>query len=166
VACFFSLNHSHMLGAIVVRCVCNPKLQQQITNKEHKALTLHDGLSVHVLNDSVIHYAVVCLFKEWLKDSQFSHLSCKFIYKHSKVMEGLPRCDELLRSANTYKWEEAMILYYRMSIIKDSTIDRETNRLCGEIVAMVEEREQFIQELDALPGRLVLEKMAEFLLET
>ncbi|GKB28493.1 hypothetical protein Tco_0867894, partial [Tanacetum coccineum] len=37
------------------------------------------------------------------------------------------------------------------SIIEDSRIARETNRLCGEVVVVVEERVQFLQELDALP---------------
>ncbi|GJX86709.1 hypothetical protein Tco_0337483 [Tanacetum coccineum] len=55
------------------------------------------------------------------------------------------------RSANTHKWEETMILYYRSFINEDSRIARETNRLYGEVVVVVEERAQFLQELDALP---------------
>ncbi|GKB45185.1 hypothetical protein Tco_0890127 [Tanacetum coccineum] len=59
-----------------------------------------------------------------------------------------------------------MILYCRRLIIEDCRLARETNRLCGEVVAVVEERALFLQELDTLPGRLVPEKMAEFLRET
>ncbi|GJR70069.1 retrovirus-related pol polyprotein from transposon TNT 1-94 [Tanacetum coccineum] len=62
--------------------------------------------------------------------------------------------------------EEAMILYCRRSIIEDSRLAKETNKLCGEMVDVVEERAQFLQELDALLGRLVPEKMVEFLRET
>ncbi|GJX10567.1 hypothetical protein Tco_0200426 [Tanacetum coccineum] len=81
----------------------------------------------------------------------------------SKVMEGFPRFDELLRSTNTHKWEEVMILYFRRCIIQDSRIAMETSRLCGEVLAIVSEREHFLQELNSLPGQRVLEKMAEFL---
>ncbi|GJT88912.1 hypothetical protein Tco_1070629 [Tanacetum coccineum] len=98
-----------------------------------------------------------------LRGQSFPHLSCKFKFKYSRVMEGLPRCAKLQRSANTLSWEEAMILYCRRSIIEDSRLAKETNRLCGEVV---EERAQFIQELDALLERLVPEKMVEFLRET
>ncbi|GKA94598.1 hypothetical protein Tco_0816636, partial [Tanacetum coccineum] len=44
--------------------------------------------------------------------------------------------------------------------------DRETNRLCSEMVAIVDEKVQFLQQLDALPGRLVLKNMVDFLRET
>ncbi|GKD21901.1 hypothetical protein Tco_1223604 [Tanacetum coccineum] len=60
----------------------------------------------------------------------------------------------------------AKLKTWNSCIIQDSRIARETNRLCGEMVAIVDEREQFLQELDAFPGRLILEKMAEFLRET
>nr|GEU76749.1 hypothetical protein [Tanacetum cinerariifolium] len=52
-----------------------------------------------------------------------------------------------------------MILYYRRRIIEDSRIARETDRLRSEMVAKVDEREQFLQELDALP---ILGREAEF----
>ncbi|GKA92216.1 hypothetical protein Tco_0814141 [Tanacetum coccineum] len=68
-----------------------------------------------------------------------------------EVMEGLPRCAELQRFANSLRWEEAMILYCRRAIVEDCKVARETNRLCGEVVAVVEEKAQFLQELDALP---------------
>ncbi|GKB25973.1 hypothetical protein Tco_0865374 [Tanacetum coccineum] len=48
-------------------------------------------------------------------------------------------------------------------IIQDSRIAMETNRLCGKVLAIVSEREHFLQELNSLPGQRVLEKMAEFL---
>ncbi|GJR93947.1 hypothetical protein Tco_0266121 [Tanacetum coccineum] len=34
-------------------------------------------------------------------------------------MEWLPRCDELLRSTNTQRWEDAMVLYCHRSVIED-----------------------------------------------
>ncbi|GJR04192.1 hypothetical protein Tco_0527176 [Tanacetum coccineum] len=81
-------------------------------------------------------------------------------------MEGLPRCVESQWSANSLRWEEAMILYCCRSIVKDCRLARETDRLYRDVVAVVEERAQFLQELDTLPGRLMLEKMAEFLRDT
>nr|GEX83672.1 hypothetical protein [Tanacetum cinerariifolium] len=74
--------------------------------------------------------------------------------------------DIMGRSTRRHTKEEAMILYCRRCIIEDFIIARETSRLCGEMVAIVDEKEQFLQELDALPRRLVLEKMAELLRET
>ncbi|GKB14527.1 hypothetical protein Tco_0848450 [Tanacetum coccineum] len=38
-------------------------------------------------------------------------------------------------------WEAAMILYYHRSIIVDTRIARETNRLGGEVATLVEERD-------------------------
>nr|GEW01468.1 hypothetical protein [Tanacetum cinerariifolium] len=43
---------------------------------------------------------------------------------------------------------------------------RETNRLCGEVVVMVEEKGSFFKSWKLYPKRPVLEKMAEFLRET
>ncbi|GJY37888.1 hypothetical protein Tco_0424252 [Tanacetum coccineum] len=43
---------------------------------------------------------------------------------------------------------------------------RETNKLCGEVATLVEERSLFLGELDSLPRRRVPDKMAEFLRET
>ncbi|GJR64112.1 reverse transcriptase domain-containing protein [Tanacetum coccineum] len=45
----------------------------------------------------------------------------------------------------------SMILYCRRSIVEDCKMARETKRLCGEVVVVVEERAQFLQELDSLP---------------
>ncbi|GJX01572.1 hypothetical protein Tco_0185485 [Tanacetum coccineum] len=81
-----------------------------------------------------------------------------------KVMEGLSRCAEPQRSYNFRGWEEAMIC--RRSIIGDYRMAKETNKLCREVVTLVEERSLFLEELDSLPGRRVPEKMAEFLRET
>ncbi|GKD24707.1 hypothetical protein Tco_1230921 [Tanacetum coccineum] len=44
-------------------------------------------------------------------------------------MEGLSRCAELQRSANSRGWEEAMILYCRRSIVEDCKMARETKRV-------------------------------------
>ncbi|GKA46035.1 hypothetical protein Tco_0738831 [Tanacetum coccineum] len=74
-------------------------------------------------------------------------ISCK-----PEVMKGLPRCAELQRSPKSMGWEESMILYYLRSIIEDCMMARETNRLYEEVVAMVEERAQFLQELNSLLG--------------
>ncbi|GJQ91293.1 hypothetical protein Tco_0002432 [Tanacetum coccineum] len=50
--------------------------------------------------------------------------------------------------------------------IGDNKVMKGLPRLCGEVVDVVSERAQFLQELDSLLGRLVPEKMAEFLRET
>ena len=50
-----------------------------------------------------------------------------------------------------------------MSIIEDCRLAREINRVCAEVVAVVEEWSHFLQELNTLVGRRVPENMAEFM---
>ncbi|GKC85813.1 hypothetical protein Tco_1141530 [Tanacetum coccineum] len=76
------------------------------------------------------------------------------------------RCDELCRSSYSEEWEDMFILYCRRVAVEDSSLERETNGLCSGLAACIEEREYFIDELDVLVDRFVLEKMAEFLKET
>ncbi|GJW90694.1 hypothetical protein Tco_0168247 [Tanacetum coccineum] len=80
-------------------------------------------------------------------------------------MAWLPRIVELRQVANSSKWEDMFILYCHRSMIEDYMLAREINRVCGEVNSAVEERSHFLQELDKLVGRHVVEKMAEFLKE-
>ncbi|GKD61809.1 hypothetical protein Tco_1299318, partial [Tanacetum coccineum] len=63
------------------------------------------------------------------------------------------------------KWEDDMILYCRRAVIEDCMLAKDINRLCEEVVVVVEERVHFLEELDCLPGRIVPEKTVEFLRE-
>ncbi|GJW17575.1 hypothetical protein Tco_0025011 [Tanacetum coccineum] len=80
-------------------------------------------------------------------------------------MEGLPRCDKLLRSTNTRRWEDAMVLYCHRSVIEDCRQAREISRMCRE-VGVVFKMAYFLQELNSLHGRRMPEKMAKFMRET
>ncbi|GJS32403.1 hypothetical protein Tco_0530785 [Tanacetum coccineum] len=81
-------------------------------------------------------------------------------------MAALPRCDELRRAANSQEWEAQFILYCHRAISEDSRVAREINDLCARMIAIIEERESFVDELDVLAGRHVPEKMVEFMRET
>ncbi|GKB03820.1 hypothetical protein Tco_0831963 [Tanacetum coccineum] len=81
-------------------------------------------------------------------------------------MAGLPRCDELQRTANSLKWEPMMILYCRRAIAEDYRLAREITKIYGQLAAVIEEKDHFIQEWDVLVGRRVLEKTAKFMKET
>ncbi|GJV79047.1 hypothetical protein Tco_1519416 [Tanacetum coccineum] len=81
-------------------------------------------------------------------------------------MARLPRCDELRQATNSGEWEPMMILYYRRAIAEDYILGREINRICGELAVVVREMDHFIEELDVLAGRRVLDKTVEFLKET
>ncbi|GKD08497.1 hypothetical protein Tco_1188182 [Tanacetum coccineum] len=76
------------------------------------------------------------------------------------------KCDELWLATNLSKWEPMMILYCRRAITEDYRFTREINRISGELVAVLEERDHFIEELDVLAGRRVPDKTVEFLKET
>nr|GEW18536.1 hypothetical protein [Tanacetum cinerariifolium] len=77
-------------------------------------------------------------------------------------MMALPRCDELRRAVNSVDWEPMFILYCRRSINEDLRLAREINALCGGLTVVIDERENFFDELNVLVGRFVREKMAEF----
>ncbi|GJR34363.1 hypothetical protein Tco_1210047 [Tanacetum coccineum] len=81
-------------------------------------------------------------------------------------MAALPRCDELHRAVNSPKWEAMFILYCRRAINKDLRLAREINAFCTGLTTIIDETENFINELDVLAGKSVLEKMVEFVKET
>ncbi|GJS69272.1 hypothetical protein Tco_0702113 [Tanacetum coccineum] len=80
-------------------------------------------------------------------------------------MAALPRCDELRRAVNSLDWEPMFILYCRHSIAKDLRPTREINALCARLTDVIDERENFVNELNVLVGRFVSENMAEFMKE-
>ncbi|GJY06789.1 hypothetical protein Tco_0373843 [Tanacetum coccineum] len=58
------------------------------------------------------------------------------------------------------------IFYYCKAISKDQRLAREINALCMGLTAIMEERDNFIDELDVLAGRFVSEKTTEFMKES
>nr|GEW14755.1 hypothetical protein [Tanacetum cinerariifolium] len=54
----------------------------------------------------------------------------------------------------------------RRAISEDLRLAREINALCARLTAVIDERENFVDELDVLVGRSVPEKMAEFMKES
>ncbi|GKF23746.1 hypothetical protein Tco_0076068 [Tanacetum coccineum] len=68
-------------------------------------------------------------------------------------MAALPICDELRRSVNSSDWEPQFILRCRREISEDLRLAREINALCACLTAIVDERENFADELDILMGR-------------
>ncbi|GJY43545.1 hypothetical protein Tco_0431758 [Tanacetum coccineum] len=58
------------------------------------------------------------------------------------------------------------ILYCRRVVDEDLMLAGVLNSLCREVAAIIEERELFVQELDTLVRRFVLEKTVEFMMET
>ncbi|GJY04880.1 hypothetical protein Tco_0370820 [Tanacetum coccineum] len=73
--------------------------------------------------------------------------------------------DELWRAINSPDWEPMFILYCRHSITEDLRLAREINALCAGLTAIIDERENFVDELNVLVGRSVPDKMAEFIKE-
>ncbi|GKA21387.1 hypothetical protein Tco_0701376 [Tanacetum coccineum] len=71
-------------------------------------------------------------------------------------MAVLPRCDELRRAINSPEWEAMFIFYYRRAISEDLRLAREINALCTGITAIIDERENFVDELDVLVDRSIL----------
>ncbi|GJT27945.1 hypothetical protein Tco_0908220 [Tanacetum coccineum] len=81
-------------------------------------------------------------------------------------MAALPRCDELRQSVNSSEWEPMFILYCRIAISEDQRLAREINALCMGLTVVMEERDNFVDELDVLVGRFVPKKMVEFMKES
>ncbi|GJU38848.1 hypothetical protein Tco_1191805 [Tanacetum coccineum] len=81
-------------------------------------------------------------------------------------MAALPRCDELRRAVNSSEWEDMFILYYRRAVSEDVRLAREINALCVGLTAVIEEKENFVDELDVLVDRFVPEKMDVFMKES
>nr|GEX22188.1 hypothetical protein [Tanacetum cinerariifolium] len=81
-------------------------------------------------------------------------------------MAALPRCDELWHAVNSLEWEAMFLFYCRRAISEDLRLAREINALCVGLTTIIDERENFVDELDVLVDRPVLEKMYEFMKET
>ncbi|GJT46193.1 hypothetical protein Tco_0954908 [Tanacetum coccineum] len=78
-------------------------------------------------------------------------------------MAALPICDELYRSVNSPDWEPMFILRCQREISEELILAREINALCARLTAIVDEIENFIDELDILVRRSVSGKMSEFM---
>ncbi|GJW14104.1 hypothetical protein Tco_0018237 [Tanacetum coccineum] len=72
-------------------------------------------------------------------------------------MTALPICDELRISVNSSDWEPQFILRCRREISEDLRLAREINALCARATVIVDERESFVDELDMLAGRPVVD---------
>nr|GFB74536.1 hypothetical protein [Tanacetum cinerariifolium] len=77
-------------------------------------------------------------------------------------MAALPICDELRRSVGKSDWEPQFILRCHREISEDLRLAREINTLYMRLIAIVNEREVFADELNMLMGEHVLDKMVEF----
>nr|GEZ09785.1 hypothetical protein [Tanacetum cinerariifolium] len=78
-------------------------------------------------------------------------------------MAALPICDELRRSFNSSDWGPMFILRCQREISKDLRLAREINELGARVTAIIDERENFVDELDILVGRSVSGKMVKFI---
>nr|GEU92804.1 hypothetical protein [Tanacetum cinerariifolium] len=85
--------------------------------------------------------------------------------KVTKVKIALPRCAELRRSSCSEESEDMFILYCRRAVVEDLNLAREIDGLCAGLIARIEERGYFIDELDVLTDRFLPKKMAEFMKE-
>nr|GEW18011.1 hypothetical protein [Tanacetum cinerariifolium] len=79
-----------------------------------------------------------------------------------QAMAALPICDELCQTVNSSDWEVMFILCCCRKIAKDLRLAREINALFAHLTAIIDERENFKDELNVLAGRRMPEKMVEF----
>nr|GEX73804.1 hypothetical protein [Tanacetum cinerariifolium] len=73
-----------------------------------------------------------------------------FRLKAIQLMQILPRYDELRRAINSLEWDDLFILYYHRVASEDLRLANEINGLCAGLIAVIEERKHFINELDIL----------------
>nr|GEX06195.1 hypothetical protein [Tanacetum cinerariifolium] len=98
------------------------------------------------------------------------------VVKTVRFMEGMQqddmeKCDRSLllmkemevKAREKSRMEPQFILRCRKEIAEDVRLAREINALCARVIAIVDERESFVNELDILMGRSVSGKMAEFM---
>ncbi|GKC34281.1 hypothetical protein Tco_1046665 [Tanacetum coccineum] len=78
-------------------------------------------------------------------------------------MAMLPICDELRRSVNSFDWEPQFILRCHREISNDMRLSTEINALCDCLTVIVDERVNFVNELNMLPPEFVPVKMAELM---
>nr|GEV11470.1 hypothetical protein [Tanacetum cinerariifolium] len=60
-------------------------------------------------------------------------------------------------------WEPQFIFSCRREITEDLRLAKEINALCARVIAIVDQREMFVNELDMLARRHVPDKMADFM---
>ncbi|GJT32427.1 hypothetical protein Tco_0922846 [Tanacetum coccineum] len=65
-------------------------------------------------------------------------------------MEALLRCVKLRRATMSPEWEDIFMFYYRRAIDEDEKLDRAINGLCDNLTVVIEEMENFVDELDKL----------------
>ncbi|GKE60368.1 hypothetical protein Tco_1510735 [Tanacetum coccineum] len=78
-------------------------------------------------------------------------------------MAALPICDELRRSVNSSDWVPQFILRCHREISNDVRLVTEINALCARLTVIVDERANFVNELDMLEPEFVPVKMAELM---
>ncbi|GKA53773.1 hypothetical protein Tco_0747088 [Tanacetum coccineum] len=89
----------------------------------------------------------------------------KIKLRKKEIMSWLRRCAELREAAQSDEWVEMLVLYCWRSAEEDFRVAGV--KLCEEVAAANEETSYFIQELDVVPGLVVVtQKTSEFLKET
>ncbi|GKA35651.1 hypothetical protein Tco_0722142 [Tanacetum coccineum] len=78
-------------------------------------------------------------------------------------MAALPICDELRRSVNSSDWEPQFILRCHREISNDVRLGTKINALCARLTVIMDERVNFVNELDMLAPEFVPVKMAELM---
>ncbi|GJY02760.1 hypothetical protein Tco_0360912 [Tanacetum coccineum] len=81
-------------------------------------------------------------------------------------MSWLRRCAKLREAVGSNDLVEMLVLYCWRSVEEDFRVAGVINKLCEEVVVANEETSYFIQELDVVPGWVVVtQKTSEFLKE-
>ncbi|GJU62463.1 hypothetical protein Tco_1244298 [Tanacetum coccineum] len=97
-------------------------------------------------------------------DGQRDAVSC--LDRTTQSMAALPICDELRRAINSPDWEARFILYCRRAISEDQSLAWQINALCDTLTSIIDEKENFVQELDVLANMFIPKKMGEFMKES
>ena len=79
-------------------------------------------------------------------------------------MSRRPKCDQLRADANSNNWSEMLVLYCRQAAGQDIQMAQQMNALCGRLLGLTRERQNFIQELESV-GNTYAQKTAEYLRE-
>nr|GEW40874.1 hypothetical protein [Tanacetum cinerariifolium] len=79
------------------------------------------------------------------------------------IMETLPIYDELRRSVNSSNWEPQFILQCHREISDDVRVGIKINALCARLTVIVDERVNFVDELDMLAPEFIPVKMADLI---
>ncbi|GJV28188.1 hypothetical protein Tco_1384636 [Tanacetum coccineum] len=80
-------------------------------------------------------------------------------------MASLPKCGALRDAVSGWDWVAIMVLYCQISIAEDHDFARRMNQLLQEMVVAYDDKVDFIQELEAVPGVDATGKTDEFLKE-